>query len=48
MKKIMFVAVLLASACGNSEPPKAPEPASAAPDAAVPAKDAGALAPDKK
>lgn len=53
MKKLLFVTVVLA-ACGNSEPPKAPESAAvessdAAAPAAAPAKgDAGALTPDKK
>lgn len=52
MKKLLFVTVVLA-ACGNSEPPKAPEPAAATSDAAAPAAapakgDAGALTPDKK
>jgi hypothetical protein len=53
MKKLLFVTVLVA-ACGNSEPPKAPEGAAPAADAAapaadvVPAKDAGAMVPDKK
>jgi hypothetical protein len=53
MKTVLFVTVLLLSACGNSEPPKAPEPAAAAQsaDASAPAPakgDAGALTPDKK
>lgn len=55
MKKLLFVTVLVVSACGNSEPPKAPEGAALAADAAASAasaspvaKDAGAMTPDKK